>query len=197
MKKTGEIRRRVAEILTERFGDEAQGIVFMPEDAIRRSGGGERRTKYILKNSVSWSTETIGATGKILVHCVGLTMTEFIKESEKGNLCFIRDKSSGIPLITIYPDTPTWKTSGHVKAVDLQNAILTLRILDFFDFVRAPISSETPMWLLDEEHGIVSFSCKIHQWWRSTRNYDELDWSKIWKTFRFDQWITSEDAECF
>jgi len=51
------------------------------------------------------------------------------------------------------------------------------------------------MWLLDEEHGIVAFSCKIYQWWRCMRNYDELDWSKRWKTFKFDQWITSEDAE--
>lgn len=197
MKKTGEVRIRVAEILTERFGDEAQGIVFRPEDTVRRSGGRERRTRYTLKNSLSWSAEANGANERILVHCVGLTMTEFIKESEEGNLCFIRDKSIGLPLIAIYPDTPTWKTGGYVKSVDRQNAILTLRILDLFDLVRAPISVKTPMWLLDEECGIVSFSCKIHQWWRSMKNYDELDWSRIWRTFKFDKWITSEDAEYF
>lgn len=125
-------------------------------------------------------------------------MAEFIKGSDKGSLCFVGDENTGLPLITIYPaDAPTWKTSGYVKAVDRQNAILTLRILDLFDFVRAPISGKAPMWLLDEEQGILSFTCRIHLWWRNMRGYNELDWSKIWKTFKFDKWITSEDAEWF
>lgn len=196
MKTRGEIRKKVAEILTRHFGNESEGVVFKPEATIKRSGGGKRSTKYTLKNSVSWSAEA-EAPHPISIHCVGLTMTEFIKYSEKGELSNIREDSHGLPMITIYRDAPLWKTSGYVKAVDRKNSILTFRILDLFDFVTAPVCDKTPLWLLEEEHGTVSFRCKIHQGWRSLRSYDSLNWSKVWKTFRFERYLTLEEVEYF
>jgi hypothetical protein len=194
MKMTGEIRKKVAEILTRLFGNEGEGLVFKPEDTIKRSGGRKRLSKYTLNNSVSWSAE---AAHSVMIHCVGLTMTEFIKYFEKGELSYIREDSYGLPMITIYRNTPLWKTSGYVKAVDRNHGTLTLRILDLFDVVTAPICDKTPQWLLDEEHGTVSFTCKIHQGWRSLRSYDDLNWSKVWKTFKFDRHLALEDVEYF
>jgi len=196
MKTTGETRKKVAELLTRHFANEYDGVVFKPEDTIKRSGGGKRSTKYTLKNSFSWSAEAV-APHPISVHCVGLTMTEFIRYSERGELSYICEDGHGLPMITIYRDAPIWKTSGYVKAVDRKNSMLTFRILDLFDFVTAPICEKTPRWLLVEEHGTVSFTCKIHQEWRSLRIYDDLNWSKVWKTFKFDRYLTLEDVEYF
>ena len=196
MEKIHEIRKEVAAILTKHFGDESQGIVFKPEDTIKRSGAGEKFTKYMLKTSVSWTAEAKAAI-PILVHCVGMPMTEFIEQYKKGRFCYIHEKILDLPLITIYSDTPLWKTSGYVKAIDSKNRTITLHILDLFDSVTVPVCDRTPHWLIDEEGGIVSFTCKIHQGWRSLRNFEKLDWTKVWKTFKFSGFITSEEAELF
>jgi len=96
MKKIGEVRKKVASILTNRFGDEGQNIIFRPEDTIKRSVAGQKLTKYELKTSPNWYAKSDGAIS-IWVDCIGMTMTEFISEFDKGADLLKRSREAGAP----------------------------------------------------------------------------------------------------
>ncbi len=192
MKKNIPIRQKVAEILTELFGNVSDGIIFRPEDTIKRSGG-KKASKYELQTSLSWSSRSSNEE-MIYVSCVGMTMVEFIKEYEKRNIYYT--ESAGIPKeVTIYLNSPIWKTSGYVKKIDLINKQLILNISDIIliDEINIQITTEIPKWLYKKNDQLPFFTCKIFQDWRMLNSLDNLNWSKIWKTFKFKGYLSDNE----
>ena len=50
------IRQQVANVLTALFGNRDEGILFLPENTKKRTGGGKKALDYIrLKTSQSWT----------------------------------------------------------------------------------------------------------------------------------------------
>ena len=65
------------------------------------------------------------------------------------------------------------------------------------DLVNVPICDEMPRWLIEERGDVICFKCKIHQGWRLLNRLENLDWSKTWKTFRFNGVIKREEKEFY
>ncbi len=190
MNKIGQIRIRISEILNELFGDYENEIIFRPENTIKSSGGTEKSSKCSRNNSVNWIARCNGKLF-IVVHCIGMTMTEFIKEyNNKNILIFKTQREIGIEY-SLYINCPTWKTSGYLLNVDLENNILKLKINDIIDPVELPITKNTPRWLF-EEGNKFEFTCKIYPFWRMNNLHliQNSDLSKVWKTFKLKQYLS-------
>ena len=193
------MRQQVADILTASFGNRTEGNIFLPEDTIKRTGGGKKHSKYDLKTSQSWSAKSKG-NESIWVSCVGMTMTEFIHEYYAGNIYTLISKRFGFDEIVIYRNKPEWKTTGYVIdfSKEKESIILYFSGLLFLDEVETRITKETPRWLIDTPpNRHASFNCKIYQGWRGLKNIDGFNWSKVWKTFKFDGYLSPEDLYGF
>lgn len=195
MNRNPSIRQQIADILTASFGKKAEGIIFLPEDTLKRTGGGKKHSKYDLKTSQSWSARSKGKKS-IWVSCVGMTMSEFIREHYDGNIYTLISKRFGFDEITIYRNNPEWETTGYVIDFSKEKESITLHFSDLFflDEVKTKVTKETPKWLFDTpSNKHASFYCKIYQGWRSLKNIDGFDWGKVWKTFKLDSYLPPED----
>jgi len=123
-------------------------------------------------------------------------MKEFIENYKNDNL-YILENNKYVRQISIYLNSPSWRTRGFVEDVDYSNNQLIMHIEDLLYPVSVRINSEIPQWLLEYGDTVVCFIYKIHQGWRSLNSYEGLDWSKVWKTFKFDGHITKVDKENF
>ena len=188
MKNIGETRIKIAEILNKELGANEVGTTVYPDDIIKRSGGSRRMSKYDLATSSSWSAFSKSASNYVQVSCVGLTMQEFIKEYQKGNIVYRKNEH----VFTFYKDDPIWKADGYVVSVDKNNGSIVLNIADIWGQVCVPISKHTPKWLYEEDSKIY-FTCKIYFYWRRLQisAIEGSDWTKVWKTFKqsfLSQW---------
>ncbi len=184
-------REQVAEILTQLFGNEEAGVVFSPQNTVKRTGGGNKLSKYELKISISWSAELIGSP-LIVVNCIGMTMTEFVKEYNNLNIHYIISNQFNYQDITIYKNEPEFKTYGRVTNIDKRNNLISLHIagLLFFDEITTNISPKTPKWLIYVHNKCyASFTCKIYQSWRSLQSLENVNWEKVWATFKLDTYL--------
>ena len=197
MKQTQSIKIIVSDILTDLFGNMEEGEVFLPEDTIRRSVGGKKYSKHDLKVSQSWSAKSKGPKA-IWVNCIGMTMTEFIKEHHANNIYFLTSSMHGFQQISIYRNKPEWETEGYVINSDKETKQIILHFTDILlvDEVITDITKETPSWLLEAPPNLyAAFTCKIYQGWRSLKKFDRFDWSSVWKTFKLNGYFASEDLK--
>ena len=189
------IRQQIANILTELFGNRSEGKIFLPEHTKKRTGGGKKHSAYDLKTSQSWTAKSIGDES-IWVSCVGMTMAEFIKEHGENNIYYQSSKQFGFPEIFIYRNKPEWKTSGYVINLNREKDLVVLHFSDllFLDKVETSITKETPKWLIETPPNLhAAFFCKIYQGWRGLNTIEGFDWSKVWKTFKLDSYLSDED----
>ncbi len=196
MTKYPSIREKVSEILTYLFGDIDNGIVFLPENTINRTVGGKKLTKYELKTSTSWSAEFNGPQ-LIMVSCVGMSMTEFIKEYNNTNIHYTSSNENGFQYISIFKNTPELKTYGCVRNLDIKNNLISLYFAGLIhaEEITTNISPKTPKWLIDvPDNGYACFNCKIYQSWRSLESFEKFNWDKIWKTFKFQSYLTKKES---
>jgi len=189
------IRDNVSTILTELLGDKNNGNIFTPENTIRRSSAGKKMTKYDLKTSASWSASSIGKHS-IRVLCIGMTMSEFIQEYKNNNISIFKDNV--LLTFNIYKNEPIWNTSGHVKKTDSFNSELTLHIEDLkIDDITIKINEYTPKWLYENPGSLALFDCRIYLWWRLITNINDSDWPGVFKTFKFDHYLTEDELEYY
>ena len=118
MKKIGKIRIQLTEILTKKFGDKNEGLVFKPEDTLKRTGGGEKCNP---DTSSNWSAEAENSERCLWVSGVGMTMSEFIDLFRKNQIYYTVGTNSSFQQITAYKKVPNWETEGYVKAIDKNN----------------------------------------------------------------------------
>lgn len=194
MNKNGAIRSKIAQILNDHFGSETDGELFYPENTRKNSYSGEKRSPDQHNVSMNWTAQSQGPK-RILVHCIGLNMADFIKEYKAENIIAVRDRHPSI--ISLYKSEPQWKTSGYVVSLDKIAKTITLYITALTSNVTAAIDSNTPPWLLKIHDKTVTFSCKIHQYWLGFEDLSDLDWTKIWKTFHAGRRITQEETTYF
>lgn len=188
-------RQEVAEIITDLFGDKNNGVIFLPENTTKRTGGGAKISKYDLKTSTGWSAKYNG-DATIFVSCVGMTMTEFVKEYKKTNIYSVVSKHLGFLDITIYRKHPEFKTYGCVRSIDLKKGVVSLYLagLVYVDEITTNITPETPKWLIDPPTSYASFNCRIYQGWRSLTSFETPSWDKVWKTFKLQGYLSKEEA---
>lgn len=189
------IRQQVADILTEHFGDRSEGRIFLPENTTKRTGAGKKHTAYELRTSQGWSAKSIGHE-LIWLSCIGVSMSEFIKEYNSDNAYYQRSKTFSFTEITIYRDKPEWKTRGYVIGVNKEKNLVVLHFSDLWmlDKIETSVTKETPRWLIENSFKLhATFTCKIYQSWLSFETVDGYNWSKVWKTFKLDSFLSDDE----
>jgi len=94
------IRQKVVDILNVLFGDENGESIFFIENTTKRTGG-YNVPKEDFSKTMSWSAMSDGKNPKWVI-CVGMTMTEFVKEYKTNNCLYTTETDLNIPRITIY-----------------------------------------------------------------------------------------------
>jgi hypothetical protein len=196
MKKHGSIRNTVVNILTAKFGDFSKGIYFDTENTYKRSSP-KKMSKYELKTSIGW-TAASNSKPIIFVNCIGMTMTEFLNEYENNNLIYLKGTKENVIEYSIYKNEPIIKTYGYTEKIDQNSKLISLHIVDLFDTVSIPITDSTPKWIYKDDK-YKKFDCKIYQYWKSLSVDDvaKENWDRVWRTFKFDRYLSDFDVEYF
>lgn len=196
MSKAKTIREEVVDILNELFGDEISGNIFTIEKTYKNSGG-LKTPMSRLKTATRWSAHSEKST---FVSCVGLIMTDFIKEYKNNSCLYTFSEKDNVKFINIYSKKPEWDSDGYVINIDPKSSEITLHIneLQLIDDIKVKISEYTPKWLINcPSSRFAVFTCKIHQAWIQMKTINGFDSKEIWETFKLDSYLTKEELSTY
>ena len=198
--KFGSIRNEVVSILNGLIGKDSDQILFTPENTFKKGGANPNKNIYKENISVNWyaRAEELEDKKLIWVDCIGMTMTDFIKEYSLGNVIITKSSMEKIDQYTLYKNSTMLKAYGYVESLDTENKSINLFLSERIELVKIPITDKTPKWLFSKNK-YIGFRCRIYLYWRGLRKEDieNADWDPVWKTFKFERELFESELENF